>query len=643
MKAVFPGQLTIRYDIGRNMLIYDMFEFQPTTVDEFKQMYLNNENVCSESEIGEVERLLRSTERKRATADSFMMHMYGMPPPQRQECLSSNSTVQERIDAIGREKFCHLLNYIRFRKSRLMRIRFPLHGLRGIRLVELDYIRHNDELPAAKGLHPQSRLGGPGEEGFAPGHNTFEKCGDKLETLGLLVLEFGDQCKNLLSVPGNGVNHTISNEHPFASTVAYPKNWQERFRLPYKMDWTPDAMFSKSRRHYVVGDLSEMLELTNFLMSASSNVDNMLRIPLGDRFASARKILNSLSGDISVLRLNSTPSDTFPQYLKIDESSSSSLRSLKSLCLDVLVGSSTLRVEKQQSRQFETEDDVHDFLLRCGVSTYSLDDVNKCLKAALLNGKMSVPENLLRADDASSWLDQVLLSKECPNRSCKLTMTCTIRQVLYQDHRASQTRDDGYDRAPIQCGGFLCSNKYVTAICRGMPRFDRDNHNHCTECPGFGCCIGYWRNTHCTKCGGHYIAGRERCEGCKTKKVIDEYMQSKPSADDDAPPSESSWKGLIRGCNKFDLLSEDNKRRFIKTIRKNLVLIQSMKAPGLNKEVGGGNVDNVLREKLSSFPMETIDDIVENGCHAELDNKSVTELSLIMQCLVEIVSPELLY
>jgi hypothetical protein len=159
-------------------------------------------------------------------ADRFMERMYGMSPPKSPECSSSDqNTSQQRIDAIGQEKFCHLLNYVRFRKSRLMRIRFPLHGLRGIRLIELDYRRPNDELPAAKGIHRISRLGGPGEGGFAPGHNTFEKCGDKFETLGLLVLEFGDKFENLLSVSQSGHrgNSTISNEHPFALTVAYPE------------------------------------------------------------------------------------------------------------------------------------------------------------------------------------------------------------------------------------------------------------------------------------------------------------------------------------------------------------------------------------------------------------------------------------
>jgi hypothetical protein len=40
---------------------------------------------------------------------------------------------------------------------------------------------------------------------------------------------------------------------------------------------------------------------------------------------------------------------------------------------------------------------------------------------------------------------------------------------------------------------------------------------------------------------------------------------------------------------------------------------------------------------MSSFPVETVDDIVENGCRAKLDNKSVTELFRMAQCLVGIV------
>jgi hypothetical protein len=137
------------------------------------------------------------------------------------------------------------------------------------------------------------------------------------------------------------------------------------------------------------------------------------------------------------------------------------------------------------------------------------------------------------------------------------------------------------------------------------------------------------------KCGGHYISG-ERCQSCKAKKVIDAYMQSKPSEDENIPPPEFYWKGLIRGCNKLGLLSEENKRLAIKSIRQSLLIAASLSR--LNKEGETGNVDNVLREKLSSFPVETVDDIVENGCHAKLDDKSVTELSSIARCLVGMVS-----
>jgi hypothetical protein len=110
IKVVYPGQITIRYGIGRNLLIYDMFEFQPTTVDEFKQLYSNNHHVCRESEIDEVERLLKSTKWKRAMADRFMERMYGMSPPESPDCSSlDENTSQQCIDAIGQEKFCHLL------------------------------------------------------------------------------------------------------------------------------------------------------------------------------------------------------------------------------------------------------------------------------------------------------------------------------------------------------------------------------------------------------------------------------------------------------------------------------------------------------------------------------------------------------
>ena len=49
---------------------------------------------------------------------------------------------------------------------------------------------------------------------------------------------------------------------------------------------------------------------------------------------------------------------------------------------------------------------------------------------------------------------------------------------------------------------------YVTRVCEGRPHFDSGKfHNHCTECPGFGICIGDYREAHCDECGKHYFAG----------------------------------------------------------------------------------------------------------------------------------------
>ena len=353
---------------------------------------------------------------------------------------------------------------------------------------------------------------------------------------------------------GSSSSTTISNCHPFAYTVAWPKRWQERMRLPYPTDWTPNKMFSKSRRHYIVGDWSEMLELTNFFMAKNSSVRNMLSLPMGQQHASAKKMLNSLSGCVSALALNATPTDTFSRVVQVNDHSST----LKNLCVDTLVNSSSLQLEKKMMRQFETEEDVHNFLRRCGID--EPEEVNGCIKAALLNEKMKVSEDLLQAEDASSWLSQILLTEKCP--FCKTMLTSTIGQVIHQDHCASSTRDGERDRAPIQCGGIFCSGRYVTNICQGMPRFDRDNHNHCTQCPSFGRCIGYWRNNHCVDCGGHFISG-ERCEGCKSKRVIDEYIQAK-SVEEKNSPSATSWDGIIRGSFNHKLTQEGSKKEMMK-------------------------------------------------------------------------------
>ena len=61
----------------------------------------------------------------------------------------------------------------------------------------------------------------------------------------------------------------------------------------------------------------------------------------------------------------------------------------------------------------------------------------------------------------------------------------------------------------------------MTRMCSGKPSFDSGKfHNHCTECKGFGQCIGDYREAHCNKCNKHWFTGSmgEPCYNCARAK-----------------------------------------------------------------------------------------------------------------------------
>merc|ERR1719376_295938 len=56
---------------------------------------------------------------------------------------------------------------------------------------------------------------------------------------------------------------------------------------------------------------------------------------------------------------------------------------------------------------------------------------------------------------------------------------------------------------------------FLSYICRNNPDLNSGKyHKHCTECPGYGECIGDYRETHCPHCGGHGRRGWCYTEGC---------------------------------------------------------------------------------------------------------------------------------
>lgn len=59
-------------------------------------------------------------------------------------------------------------------------------------------------------------------------------------------------------------------------------------------------------------------------------------------------------------------------------------------------------------------------------------------------------------------------------------------------------------------------------MCQGKARLESGKfHNHCTECPDFGVCIGDYRVCHCGICGHHYFTGGSGfpCNKCGGKPL----------------------------------------------------------------------------------------------------------------------------
>ncbi len=138
-----------------------------------------------------------------------------------------------------------------------------------------------------------------------------------------------------------------------------------------------------------------------------------------------------------------------------------------------------------------------------------MNSISNCLRKAIYKGHISL--------DGDNPLDQVVLTGKCD--SCSKSVTTTVRQLLYQPDYAGTDYEEGGEDAAIKCPG--CGvGIYVSHICEGRPEFDSGKfHNHCSECPNFGECIGDYRMAHCRKCNKHYYAGAgDGCSNCSRSK-----------------------------------------------------------------------------------------------------------------------------
>eukprot|EP00484_Ammonia_sp_Unknown_P027375 CAMPEP_0197029236 /NCGR_PEP_ID=MMETSP1384-20130603/8739_1 /TAXON_ID=29189 /ORGANISM="Ammonia sp." /LENGTH=290 /DNA_ID=CAMNT_0042458367 /DNA_START=30 /DNA_END=899 /DNA_ORIENTATION=- len=150
---------------------------------------------------------------------------------------------------------------------------------------------------------------------------------------------------------------------------------------------------------------------------------------------------------------------------------------------------------------------VHDMLRKAGVE--KPESVSDCLKKGIQRGHYTICES-------EGGLDQVIHRGTCI--CCSRKYNVSIRDVLYQSDYGGDYEDGGEGGA-IQCED--CCGLYVTRLCEGRPQFDSGKfHNHCTECPGFGQCIGDYREAHCGRCGKHYFQGLSGfdCQHCERRR-----------------------------------------------------------------------------------------------------------------------------
>ena len=403
----------------------------------------------------------------------------------------------ERCKEHGLEKLQPLAEWLRFKESVVRRVRFPMETICGARLLILDASRPHGDLPAARGSLPVSSLGKTSSDSYEnwralPG--TAAASGPELEPLGLLILEL----KQL----------GMSSGADFAEMPVWATHRERRWRRKC-VDWTPEMGFSEGRRHYLLGDASEMIELARALSVANPPLGRLLKMEENQEPALKRLKVASTHVDDCVRRMQNSLASDVDHLLP---SKTSAVLSLGSLAARKLLSeeAASQKPEKvvRPKLPFESTDEVHDFLRRAGIK--EVEGVNLCLKAGMLNGHISIPPELLKAKNTKPFLKQVLYKGAC--HDCGKSLTCTVRQALFQDI-VGFDYEDGGEGGAVQCKSRRgCGiGNYISGLCDGQPHYESGKfHNHCDECPDFGMCIGDYREAHCHRCGEHYFAG---CSG----------------------------------------------------------------------------------------------------------------------------------
>ena len=306
--------------------------------------------------------------------------------------------------------------------------------------------------------------------------------GPELEPLGVLVLE--------LSQIG------MHSEAVFAEMPVWALHKDSRLRRPCS-DWMG---FSRSRRHYIVGDASEMIELSKALATTFPHLGQLLRMSPSDDGSPVPEPARKMPAHVHecLHRMKNTLAADLQQLWPSRTPSAMSLASLAARKLAQEVRDKRVGSGGRGQQPFGSKAEVHDFLRRAGIKHPK--KINLCLKAGMLNGHIPISAHLLTTQNTKPFLKQVLLKAGCS--CCGKMLKCTVGHALRQPLIGTDYGDGGEGGA-VQCKD--CGGNYVSGLCCGDPYFDcGKGHNHCGECPDFGVCIGDYREEHCHRCGDHF-------------------------------------------------------------------------------------------------------------------------------------------
>jgi hypothetical protein len=263
LKASYPMQFAVRVDIGRQALMYEWFDYVPETNEGFSL------DQISPTELKQMERMIeKNSKRNRGGGHDWMTQMIGgRGGPVR--LAKRDLSVSERIKHYGKDTLLPLWNFMKYRESVARRVRFPLKSISGARVLVYDY-----ERPHASKIHPdyvdiygrpawQTQVGtlpnNDGDDGEVQRCATGLEATNQLEPLAMLVLELDN----------------ITN-HSFAARYVKPAAKNKKKDRISVHDWSPNQSISSARRHYIVGDKSELVELAQFLIHKSDHMSELL-------------------------------------------------------------------------------------------------------------------------------------------------------------------------------------------------------------------------------------------------------------------------------------------------------------------------------------------------------------------------------